>query len=269
MRMYRWGIVMVLCAIWLTANCGPVWGQQFCGLKNKVITNGEKVEFTVYYNLSALWVAAGKASFTTQLTHLDGRPVFHLTGSGRTFKSYDWIYKVDDVYESFVDTQTLLPRKFSRKVYENGRKKTEYVRFVHAARKAFANNKSYDVSQCVQDVLSAIYYARNIDYSKYKPGDKIPFDMFIDEELHHLYIRYLGKQQITTRYGTFNTIKIRPLLVEGTIFRGGEQMDIYVTDDLNLVPVRIDSKILVGSIKVDMTSFSGLRHPMKALLGKK
>ncbi len=243
--------------------------QEFCGVKNNVIQNGEQVNFTVYYNLSAIWVAAGTASFSTTLTALDGMPVFHLKGAGKTFKSYDWIYKVNDTYESFIDTNTLLTKKFVRDVNENGSKKYEYVRFVQNQKKAFANNKSFAVPECVQDVLSAIYYARNIDYSKYNPGDKIPFDMFIDEEVHHLYIRYLGKHKITTRYGTFNTIKISPLLVEGTIFKGGEKMDIYVTDDQNHVPVRISSPILVGSIKVDMTGFSGLRYPMKALISKK
>lgn len=243
--------------------------QQFCGIRNNVINPGERVNFTVYYNLSAIWVAAGTASFTTSSSSVDGVPVYHLKGAGKTFSSYDWIYKVNDTYESFVDTQTLLPKKFVRDVNENGSKKYEYVRFVQAQNKAFADKRSFSVPDCVQDVLSAIYYARNIDYSKYRPGDKIPFDMFIDGEVHHLYIRYLGKYKITTRYGTFNTLKIRPLLVEGTIFKGGEKMDIYVTDDQNLVPVRISSPILVGSIKVDMTSFSGLRYPMKALVTKK
>lgn len=242
--------------------------QRFCGDKNQVIQNGEVVNFTVYYNLSAIWVAAGEASFSTSLETLDGMPVFHVTGTGKTFKSYDWIYKVNDIYESFIDTNTMLPKKFVRNVNENGAKKYEYVRFVQAQKKAFTNNETFAVPECVQDVLSAIYHARNIDYSKYKPGDKIPFDMFIDGEVHPLYIRYLGKFKITTKYGTFNTIKIRPLLVEGTIFKGGEKMDIYVTDDQNLVPVRISSPILVGSIKVDMTRFSGLRYPMTALLKK-
>lgn len=260
--------VAVLLMVILLFEPGSSAQQQFCGVRNNVIDPGERVNFTVYYNLSAIWVAAGTASFTTSLSAVDGVPVYHIKGAGKTFSSYDWIYKVNDTYESFVDTLTLLPKKFVRDVNENGSKKYEYVRFVHAQNKAFANSRSFSVPDCVQDVLSAIYYARNIDYSKYKPGDKVPFDMFIDEEVHHLYIRYLGKHKITTRYGTFNTLKIRPLLVEGTIFKGGENMDIYVTDDQNLVPVRISSPILVGSIKVDMTSFSGLRYPMKALIRK-
>ncbi|MEK0750762.1 DUF3108 domain-containing protein, partial [Mycobacterium ulcerans] len=94
---------------------------------------------------------------------------------------------------------------------------------------------------CVQDVLSAIYYARNIDYDRYKPGDKIPFSLFLDDEVYDIYIRYLGKEQVNTRYGTFNAIKFKPLLIKGTIFEGGEQMTVWVSDDHNKVPLRVDS----------------------------
>lgn len=266
--MRSWWRLKMSLGLLLLPFCGQAQAD-FCGLSNKVIRGGEVVNFTVYYNLSAVWVAAGQASFTTQLETLEGQPVFHVVGAGRTYKSYDWIYKVDDRYESYIDTITMLPKRFQRTVNENGKTKIESVKFAHAQKLAFSNNKQYAVSACIQDVLSAIYYARNINYNHYKPGDKIPFDMFIDGEVHHLYIRYMGRETISTKYGTFKTIKIRPLLVEGTIFKGGEKMDIYVTDDENLVPVRINSPILVGSIKVDMMGFSGLKHPMKALIKRK
>lgn len=103
--------------------------QQFCGIKNNVISNGERVNFTVYYNLSAIWVAAGEAQFSTNLETLDGVPVFHLKGAGKTFKSYDWIYKVNDTYESFIDTNTLLPKKFTRDINENETKKHRNVEY--------------------------------------------------------------------------------------------------------------------------------------------
>lgn len=242
----------------------------FCGLKNRVVKSGEVVNFTVFYNLSAVWVAAAKASFSTKLETLDGRPVFHVTGLGNTIKSYDWIFSVKDKYETYIDTATMLPMKFVRDIHEDGYKLYQYVRFNQAQKKAYTlNNKVYNVPECIQDVLSAVYYARNIDYSRYKPGAKIPFDMFLDDQVYHLYIRYMGKEKITTKYGTFNTIKIKPLLVEGTIFKGGEKMEVYVSDDDNHIPVRINSPILVGSIKVDMMGYSGLRYPLSSLVKKK
>jgi hypothetical protein len=118
-------------------------------------------------------------------------------------------------------------------------------------------------------VLSSIYYARNIDFNKYKPGDKIPFSMFIDDKVYNLYIRYLGKETVKTRYGKFKAIKFKPLLIQGTIFEGGEKMEVWVTDDQNKIPIRIESPITVGSVKVDMMGYSNLRFPLSSLISKK
>ena len=67
------------------------------------------------------------------------------------------------------------------------------------------------------------FYARNIDFSQHKVDDKIFFDMFLDRQVYHLYVRYLGKETIRTSYGKFRTIKFKPLLVKGTMFEGGEK----------------------------------------------
>ncbi len=261
-------IVFFVFSFWL-ANLPVQAHNDFCKTENKTIKNGEKLNFRVYYNFGALWVAAGEANFTTRLTMLKDQPVFHIVGDGQTYKSYDWFFKVRDRYETFLDTSTLAPQKFIRNVQEGDTKFSNYVTFDHAALKAYSNEKTFNVPRCVQDVLSAIYYARNIDYNKYKPGAKIPFSMFLDDEVFHLYIRYIGKEKITTKYGTFNAIKIAPLLIQGTIFKGGENMVVYVSDDANHIPLRIDSPIVVGSVKVDMMGYSNLRHPLSSLLKKK
>lgn len=243
--------------------------SDFCGIKNTSFQEGEVLKFRVFYNMSAIWVPAGDASFTTTLETLNNKPVYHVIGDGKTLKSYEWFYKVRDRYETFIDKETLLPAKFVRNVNENGFKIYNNVTFNQKQGKAISTKGVYNVPSCVQDVLSAIFYARNIDYSKHKPGDKIPFSMFLDDKVYELYIRYIGKERITTRYGTFNAIKISPLLIEGTIFKGGEKMAIWVTDDANHIPVRVDSPILVGSVKVDLTGYEKLRNPLTALVKKK
>lgn len=120
----------------------------------------------------------------------------------------------------------------------------------------------------VQDVLSAIYYARNIDFSKYKAGDKIPFSIFIDDQVFPIYIRYVGKEKLHTKYGDYQTIKFKPLLIDGTIFTGGENMTVWVTDDLNKLPVLIETPILVGSIKVYLKRYEGLRNKTAGILNE-
>ncbi|MBS1777394.1 MAG: DUF3108 domain-containing protein [Bacteroidetes bacterium] len=238
----------------------------FCGLQNTAFQVGEKITFKVYYNMGSIWVGAGEAIFSITSAQIGNRQAMHLIGDGRTYSSYDWLYRVRDRYESYLDAETLLPLKFVRNVQEGNTKKINSVAFDHAKGKAISDNKTYTVPKCIQDVLSSIYYARNIDYRKYVVGDKIPFTLFLDNQVYSLYIRYLGIERIKTKHGSFQAIKIRPLLIEGTIFSGGERMTVWVTDDQNRIPVRIDSPILIGSIKVDMLSVEGLRNPFTARL---
>ena len=238
-----------------------------CGYKNVAFKSGESVTFYVFYTLAGIWVHAGNVNFTTTQTAHNNKPVFHVVGTGSTLPSYDWIYRVRDRYETYIDTNTLLPYKFVRHVEEGDYRKDEIVTFDRSANTATSKAGIFKVPGCVQDVMSEVYMARNINFNNYKKGDLIPFDLFLDDEVFNMYIRYLGKEVIKTRYGKFRCIKFKPLLLKGTIFEGGEKMTVWVTDDGNKLPVRIESPITVGSIKVDMMLYRNLRHPLTSQVG--
>lgn len=261
--------IILTLAVLFTSLMAVAQQNEFCGLRNISFIEGERLYFKVYYNMGRIWVGAGEATFNVTGEDMNGRRVYHIIGDGKTMKSYEWFYKVRDRYESYIDAGTLLPVRFIRNVNEGGFKIYNNVTFNQNIGQAVTTNGIFNVPKCVQDVLSAIYYARNIDYNKYQPGAKIPFTMFLDDKVYNLYIRYLGKEQIQTRYGTFNTIKITPLLIEGTIFKGGEKMAVWVTDDNNHLPVRVDSPILVGSVKVDLMGYENLRNALTSLVSKK
>ncbi len=241
-------------------------GDDFCGIRNSSFQAGESITFKVYYTLAGVYVAAGEVKFGVELERLMNKPVYHITGDGKTFNFYDNFFKVRDKYETYIDTATLQPLKFIRNVYEGGYKKYENITFNQSANTAVTNEGVFQVPNCVQDVLSSIYYARNIDFSKYKPGDKIPFSMFLDNEVYEMYIRYVGKENIKTKYGKFRAIKFKPLLIKGTIFEGGEKMNVWISDDANRIPVRIESPISVGNIKVDMMGYHNLKYPLSSLI---
>jgi hypothetical protein len=174
---------------------------------------------------------------------------------------------VRDRYESYIDTATLLPQKFIRNVDEGGYKIYNNVSFNQTANTAVSTNGVFKITDCMQDVVSAIYYARNLNFNGLKPGDKIPFDMFLDDEVHHLYLKYMGREKIKTKYGKFRAIKFKPLLIKGTIFQGGEGMTAWISDDPNHLLLRVESPIVVGSIKVDMMGYKNLRYPLTSLVG--
>lgn len=245
------------------------WAQdEFCGGKNTSFQNGEHVYYKVYYNLSMIWVSAGEANFYVNEQSYNGHDAYHIIGEGRTIHSYEWFYKVRDKYETYLDAQTMLPLKFLRDVNEGGTKILNDVTFNHDRGQAISTNGVYSIPRCTQDILSAIYYARNIDYNKHKPGDKIPFNLFLDDKLYPLYIKYIGKEQVKTKFGTFNAIELSPLLIEGTIFSGGDKMRIWVSDDANHIPLRVESPILIGSIKVDLMGYENLRSPFTSMVSK-
>ncbi len=253
-------LVAILCSFSLKTN------YEDCGIKNTSFKDGEKVKMIVYYSTLGMNVAAGEADFSSTLETLNGKPVYHCIGEGKTYPFFDKFYKVRDKYESYIDTANLLPYKFVRNVNEGGYKKYNNVTFNQSAKTAVSTNGVFKVPGCIQDVVSCVYYARNIDFSKYNVGDKIPFDMFLDDEVYHMYIKYMGKDKVKTKYGKFNAIKFKPLLIKGNIFEGGEKMTAWVSDDPNHLLLRIESPIAVGTVKVDMMSYSNLRHPLTSLI---
>lgn len=261
-KIYKLFFVACLLSSFTTATNG----DEFCGLRNTAFQAGESVTMRVFYSTLGMYVSAGEATFNTSLERFNGKPAYHCVGEGKSYSFFDNFFKVRDRYESYIDTATLLPLKFVRSVDEGGYKIYNNVTFNHNAHTAVTTNGIFKTTNCIQDVVSAIYYARNINFDKYKPGDKIPFDMFLDNEVYHLYLRYLGKETVKTRYGKFRAIKFKPLLIKGTIFEGGEKMLAWISDDPNHLLLRVESPITVGSIKIDMFGYKNLRHPLTSLI---
>ncbi|MDQ6902735.1 MAG: DUF3108 domain-containing protein [Bacteroidota bacterium] len=241
-------------------------GDDFCGVKNTAFNADEVVTMRVYYTTLGMYVGAGEAVFSTSLEKFNGKTVYHCVGTGTSYSFFDNFFKVRDRYETYIDTATMLPIKFIRNVDEGGTKFYDNVTFNHTSETAVSTKGVYKIGSCIQDVISSTYYARNIDFNKFKPGDKIPFDMFLDNETYHLYLRYEGKEVIKTKYGKFHSIKFKPLLIKGSIFQGGEKMNVWVSDDPNHLLLRAESPISVGTIKVDMMGYKNLRYPLTSLI---
>lgn len=238
--------------------------ESVCSLKNTTFKSGEKLTFKGFYAVSGIYVTAGELELSTSLTTYNGKPVYQLKGIGKTLPSYDFIFKVRDYYTSWIDTATLLPVRFEREINEGGYASKQKATFKQDQNKVISDKDTYKTPDCTLDVISALYACRNIDISKFKVGDKITFNMYIDEEQFSMYIKYLGKETVTTKFGTYKAIKLRPLLIKGNVFNGGENMNMWVTDDKNRIPVRIESPIKVGTVKIDLSSYSGLKNPMTA-----
>lgn len=253
--------------------------QNTCKVNNHTFKENELFSYKIYYNWGAIWVAAGEASFGATKVEVNDQPVYHFTGLGSTYSKYDWFYKVNDKYESYADTLTLKPLRFKRDVHEGSNYAYDDYVFNHRNKKVYTSERrdsklvkfdSLSITPCTNDVLTAIYYARCIDFSSYKINDTIPVTFVLDGEVFPSYVRYLGTEVIhSDLLGSVRCIKFRPKLIAGTLFKGGEGMTVWVTDDKNRMPVYVETEILVGTIKVQLLKYSGLRNKLDCLIEKK
>ncbi len=258
---------LALGTIYLMLFYSSINAQQKCVLMtDPAFQHGEKITYNVFYSVIGMYLNAGTAVFKTTREKFDNNDAYHVVAEGYTNRRYDWIFKVRDRYESYFTVDNFHPLKFVRNIIEGDFLHHEEVTFDDKSNTAICDNKRFKIQPGVFDVINAIYYARNLNYNSFAVGDKIPFSMFLDEQVYNMYIRFLGKEKIKTKYGTFNAIKLSPLLIKGSIFEGGENMTLWVSDDPNHIPVRAESPISVGSVKIDMMGYANLRYPLSSLI---
>ncbi len=245
-----------------------------CFDKNFAFAESEILKYQVYYNWGFIWMNAGFVEFKVNSTEYQKRAVYHLDSYGSSHKSYDWLFKVRDRYQSYLDKESLRPLWFDRQNYEGGFEvKNEYY-FDQTNKRLYAftatTNRPFKkdtlkITDCTFDIVSLVYYCRNLDFSNLKVHDSIPVSVAVDNGVYNIFIRYLGKEELETKSGTkYRCIKFSAMLVEGTIFKGGEDLYVWITDDNNRIPVLVDAKILIGSVKAYLDSTDGLRNPTDA-----
>jgi hypothetical protein len=235
---------------------------------------GEKIKYVLTYNWFMVWTDVGEVTFEVNETMKNKRNTYHLIGKGKTYKFYDWFYEVRDIYETWVDRETLKPYYYKRDVNEGGYEIDIIYQYDWEDSLAYAQSKktrkpfkrdTIPLSGCTHDIMSIIYYARTIKFSNYEIGEKIPLTLLLDSKIEPVYIRYQGKEVKKVRgMGKFNCIKFSGYLVPGDVFKGGEDLEVWVTDDKNRVPVWIESPIKVGKIKARMIDYKGLKYELSS-----
>ena len=230
-------------------------------LQHNAFRPGEKLTYVVHYG----WVNAGEAVVELKESdrEMNGRKVWRAVGRGRSLGAFNAFFKVDDYYETNFDAKGVFPYVFTRRVSEGGYDfSQDYIYKQHQREVVTQEQKSYKVPSSVQDMLSAFYYARTFDFSTAKPGDVYMIDCFLDNELWPLRMRYIGKETIKLRNGKYRCLKFQPVVQEGRIFKGNDDLNVWITDDGNHIPVLAQAKVLVGSIKMELSAYEGLAHPI-------
>ncbi len=234
--------------------------------------SGEKLDFLVYYEAPLIGkLYAGKASleFKEEQEEINTKPVYHAIGKGYSTGTFDFFFKVRDRFESWFDQKTLQSYKFTRRTNEGGYISDDDVEFDYKKGIAKSRKKEKDIGDHVQDLVSAFYFARNLDISKIPVGGSFPLDFYLDDSLYTSVIIYEGKEIIQTRLGKFKTMKFKPMVVQGEVFDNPYPMFLWVTDDKNRVPILIKSEVIVGSVKGELYKFKNLKYPLDSKIRRK
>jgi Protein of unknown function (DUF3108) len=227
---------------------------------------GEWFKFRIHYGL----INAGYATLEVKDATIKGKKIFHAVGRGYTTGMAKMLFKVEDNYESYFDRLTSKPYQYVRKIDEGGYTKNQEGFFNQDTNKIlvkdYKNNteKTVSVTENVQDIVSTFYYLRNHPaVDKIKVGEYIPVDMFFDDEITKFKLKFIGRQDIDTKFGKVPCMVFRPLVQAGRVFKEQESLTVWISDDDNKIPVSIKANLAIGSLKADLDGFKGLKSSFK------
>ncbi|MGE5400039.1 MAG: DUF3108 domain-containing protein [Ignavibacteriales bacterium] len=227
----------------------------FRKIENSAFKVGEKLTFDVKYG----FVKAGVATMEVpRMKKISGRDVYQITFQVASVPSFDWFYKVRDRYETYLDSQGLFPWRFEQHIREGGYSRDFSAFFDHRAGKAKTSQGEYDIPRYVNDIVSAFYLARTYNYAKMRSGDRIHLENFYNDKVYPLDVVYHGKERINVSAGTFDCFIVEPLVQEGGLFKSEGNILVWLSDDNLKIPVKVKTKVIVGSIDAELTGYDGL-----------
>lgn len=222
---------------------------------------GERLVFSVNYG----FITAGEAVMAVAAyDSVAGRKCYRVEFTVNSLPSFNWIYKVEDRYLTFIDVETIAPWKFEQHIREGTYRRDFIAEFDQWNLVARTTEGAHPIPQYVHDIMSAFYYARTIDFSGFKQGDGVMLNNFYRDKTHELKVNFLGRQELEVEAGTFRTIVVEPLVREGGLFKSEGRIVIWLSDDERKIPVRVNTKVVIGSIDTEIKSYSGLAGPLKA-----
>jgi len=222
---------------------------------------GERLVFDVGYG----FITAGEAVMSIPRTDtIFGRPCYQVTFAVNSTPTFSWIYRVEDRYETLLDVRGIFPWKFTQHIREGRYSRDFTATFDQVNNIARADDKEYPIPSYVHDVVSAFYYIRTQDYSTSRIGEKTILENFYKDSTYSLPVKFLGRQRLEVEAGTFDCIILEPLIKEGGLFKSEGRVIVWLTDDERKIPVKVSTKIFIGSIDAELREYSGIIGPLKA-----
>ncbi len=236
-----------------------VWGQ--ISSWQPPFREGERLTFLLHYGI----LNGGMGTLEVKRSTLDGKPVYHAVARATTIGLADKLYKVEDVYESFMDPATGLPVKAIRNIREGKYRYYNETFFLRDSNQVYSQKSGYHATpRGIMDMVSALYLLRETNRSSLRKGDTIKLVTYFADEIYPLHVRYRGKETIKTKLGEFKCLVFAPVTEPGRVFKTEDDMLMWFTDDPNFIPIRIQFDMWVGSMKVDLVEYIGLKYDLSS-----
>ena len=223
---------------------------------------GEKLEYSLKYAM--ITGAHATLEVKKDLTKINEEDHYHIYIDAKTNKFLDGIYMVRDKYESFINSHTLLPSLFNRDIKENNYIKKESYVFDQKLHRVKMEAKEDSITPRTFDIISGFYYLRSLNFNTMKKGTRLRVNTYFDKQFFPLGATYVGKSTVTTGLGTFKVKVFKPKLIEGRLFANQSDMTLYVSDDSNQVPIRIESAVYLDKVKADLVNFQHLKYKLSS-----
>ncbi|MEM9859241.1 MAG: DUF3108 domain-containing protein [Bacteroidota bacterium] len=235
---------------------------------------GEYLEYKV--NFGFFNIGEAKMIIDDKFYRINNRECYKVDVYGKTTGMVDWVANVNDHWGAYVDSSALVPHISYRKIREGKYKKDEVVRFDHKANLIeakvknkktgeFKEPKVYVAPEGIRDMLAGFLYLRTIDFDHMKKGDVFRVNSFFEDEFYDLDIRYKGREKVKTKAGKFMALKLEPLMPENELFDGEDSILVWISDDGNKIPLKIQAKMFIGNTGVELKKYSNIKNPMNRL----
>ena len=226
-------------------------------IPNKAYKSGEKLVYVVSYG----FIDAGRAALNVIEKEQNGKKYHLAIATGQSIGIANKMFKVLDTYQSIMDAETGLPVKAIRDIHEDNYKLYDEVYYNRTNNTVKSERKGVvEVPEGTADILSALYISRRVKFNDLKKGDVVKINTYFDGEVFPLEIRYYGNETIKTAFGKINCMKFSPVVEPGRIFDSPDDVSIWISNDFNKIPVRIQFDLIIGSVKCDLKEYENLRN---------
>jgi len=247
----------------LPANAEKDYSQlEFRNLKNDAFGLGETLNYNV--GMGAVKAGTGFIKVMPEPSIVFGRKCYEVRFGASSLKSLDWLYKVRDEYTSWIDINSIFSWKFKQKIREGKYKHDFQAVFDQSKNIAVTKDTTIRVEPNIQDIISAFMYVRTLDLKKFPKDSSIYLRNFWKDSTYKLAVKVVRRETIKVPAGKFKCVVVEPTILGGGLFKNEEKIWIWLSDDDRKIPVKVGTKILIGYVGAELSSYTGVRGKIDA-----